>query len=78
VSVADTGDAGDGFPDLVVGYDGRSYLFEVKNPARPPSERKLRPKQVAFRARWRGHYAVVLTLDDCLREMGFLAARVVA
>lgn len=73
VDVEDTADLGNGFPDLVVGWSrhpDRAWLFEVKDPSKPPSARQLTPKEEAFRARWPGHYAVVLTLEDCLREMG--------
>jgi hypothetical protein len=45
---------GGGCPDLLVGYRGRTYLLEVKDGARMPSKRRLRPGQEAFRDRWRG------------------------
>lgn len=73
VSVAVTSSLGNGFPDLVVGHDGphgrRTFCFEVKDPAQPPSARKLTTDEIVFREAWRGHYAIVLTLDDCLAEM---------
>ena len=48
LSVADCADVGDGFPDLVVGYNRSNYLFELKDPEKPPSEQQLTPAQMKF------------------------------
>lgn len=53
--------------DLEVGYRGRTYTIEVKT-----KTGKLRPSQERFRARWQGHYAVVRTVDEALREIGVI------
>jgi Holliday junction resolvase len=53
-SVAITADVGRGFPDLVVGYGGMTYLVEVKNHS------TLRRSQRAFREQWRGGEIVLL------------------
>jgi len=37
---------GGGCPDLLVGLRGRNILMEVKDGARPPSERRLTADQV--------------------------------
>ena len=67
-SVADTSALGNGFPDMVVGYAGTmNYLFEVKDPNKPPSKRKLTPDEQTFKEKWRGQYAVIETVDDALR-----------
>lgn len=73
VSCAVTSSLGGGFPDLVVGHRGRTYLFEVKDPAQPPSARALTTAEQTFEQSWGGHYAVVLTLEDCLRAMGIVS-----
>ncbi len=39
--VTDASHVGNGFPDLVIAKNGRLLLVEVKDGARPPSERKL-------------------------------------
>jgi len=53
-SVVITADVGRGFPDLVVGYGGVTYLVEVKNRS------TLRRSQRAFREQWRGGEIVLL------------------
>jgi len=63
-SVVTTHAVGDGFPDLVVGKFGVNVLVEVKNPEKPPSQRKLTPDQVEFHRDWRGHIFIVETLID--------------
>ncbi len=76
--VYDTSGVGGGFPDLVVQYGGITELWEVKDPAKPPSARKLNPRQQGIRAA--GLYArTVMTVADVNRarsEMVGLAAAI--
>ena len=57
---------GDGFPDLVVGSGQRNYLFEVKDPSTPLSQRKLTRGEEFFKNKWNGQYAVIETVDDAI------------
>jgi hypothetical protein len=53
--------------DLLVGYRGRTFLIEVKDPAQPPSARKLTAGEARFRDEWKGSpYYVVHTFDEAL------------
>lgn len=61
---------GGGVPDLLVGFRGACYVLEVKDPAKPPSKRKLTPDELAWRAGWAGQYAVVTTEDEALQAVG--------
>jgi hypothetical protein len=73
---------GGGVPDLLVGREvptggpfgreRRTFLIEVKDGARPPSERKLTPDQVLWHREWRGHVAVAESVEDALRVVGLL------
>ena len=65
-SVAVTSSAGDGFPDLVVGYYGRNWLIEVKDGAKPPSRQKLTPEQEQFFIGWHGQIDIVTSLDEAI------------
>ncbi len=56
---------GMGFPDLTVGFRGRTYLLEVKMP-----KGKLTEAEVLFFANWRGNAAVVRSVDDALIAIG--------
>ena len=58
---------GGGFPDLVVGYGGTTYLLEVKNPNKPKADRQLTPEQSIFFCFWRGHVEMVLTPEEALQ-----------
>ena len=62
--------AGAGFPDLTVGWQGRTYLLEIKNPDAPKSSRQLTPDQVVWHDQWRGHVAVVMTVKEALEAIG--------
>ena len=66
LSVALLHRAGEGFPDLVVGYGGLSGLVEVKDGDKPPSARKLTKKQIQFREEWRGDYTVIKDTDEAI------------
>ena len=64
-TVFDAKGAGDGFPDLVVGWRGRNFLFEVK-----PKGGKLRgEKQCDFHKNWQGQKAVVYSTADALAKI---------
>ena len=65
-SVTPAHSMGGGFPDLVVGYQGETYLLEVKDGDKPPSARKLTPDQEKWHAEWKGHKAVVKSVKEAL------------
>lgn len=71
-SVAVTSGVGVGFPDIVVGYKGQNFLFEVKDPAKPPSARKLTNDQEEFHWKWRGQIDVIETADEAIEIMGMM------
>jgi hypothetical protein len=68
-SVYDASACGEGFPDLVVGWRGRNYLFEVKNPEMSPSRRALTEPQEAFHGSWQGQVHVVHSAAEMLAIM---------
>lgn len=49
MTVVDLGDVGGGCPDLLVGYNGRNWLFEVKT-----EKGRLNGAQVEFMRNWTG------------------------
>lgn len=71
-SVEVTSSVGKGFPDIVVGFRNKNYLFEIKDPSKPPSKRDLTPEQRIFHNLWYGHVKVIHTADDAFREMGLM------
>lgn len=52
--------------DLLVGWRGRTMLLEVKDGKKRPSRRKLTTDQTLFVAEWRGHCAVVESVDQAI------------
>lgn len=57
------GDAGKGFPDLIVGVAGVNVFLEVKVPG---EEESLTPDQVKWHAAWQGQRDVVSSLEDAI------------
>ena len=51
--------------DIVVGYEGRNYLMEVKRPGEP-----LQFNQHKFLTEWKGQKALVTTLEEALHVVG--------
>lgn len=45
---------GGGCPDLLVGYCGQDFLLEVKDGAKEPRKRRLRPNQAEWHSTWKG------------------------
>ncbi len=53
--------------DLLVGYRGKTFLMEVKDPAQPPSKRQLTEGEAEFKQRWRGStYHIVHSVDEAI------------
>lgn len=69
MSVADTSRLGDGFPDIVVGWRGVNGMFEIKDPSRKPSERRLTDDEDKFHTAWKGQIAKVETAEEVLAMM---------
>lgn len=68
-STLDCSAVGCGFPDLVVGRLGKTYLLEIKNPA---TRGKLNKLQQAFFDMWRGQAAVVYNIEEAFEIVGIL------
>ena len=71
VSVAITSALGNGFPDLVVGYNGVNYLIELKDGNKTASQRKLTPDEVKFQSEWKGNYHVCNNADEIIQIILF-------
>jgi len=65
-SVQSLASIGKGCPDVLWAKDGKAGVIEIKNPAQPPSKRRLTEDEDAWRKNWRGEYMVAETLADAL------------
>lgn len=57
---------GGGVPDLLVGYKGTNYLFEVKNITTSYGKTGLNNIQKEWHVNWSGQVNVVTTIDEAL------------
>lgn len=72
-SVQSLAGVGKGVPDLLVGFQGKTLLMEIKDGRKTPSERRLTEDQVRWHGAWRGGpLAVVDGVDAALRMLGVL------
>ena len=69
VSVVSLASVGGGVPDILVGFRRRNYIFEIKDPDKIPSQRKLTKAQKEFHETWRGQVAVAETFGEILETM---------
>ena len=66
---------GGGVPDLLVGFRRQTYLLEVKDGQKPPSQRELTPDQVQWHCAWGGGACVVVnSVDEALTAIGACTA----
>lgn len=61
---------GRGCPDLLVGYLGRNWLFEVKDGSLSPSRRALTDDQIKWHGGWRGAVEVINGAEEALQLIG--------
>lgn len=61
---------GKGCPDLLVGFRGGNYLFEVKDGEKPPSARQLTTDEADWQRLWNGDVTTVLSAEEALAELG--------
>ena len=75
-TVADTHEVGDGFPDIVVGFRGQTYLIEIKNPS---GFNRLTTMERHWHHDWRGApVLIVRSVDEALVAIGAIVPLPVA
>jgi hypothetical protein len=62
--VYDSSANGRGFPDAAVSFGGRTWLIEIKDGAKYPSQRKLTDAQVKFHAEWQAKIYIIETVEQ--------------
>lgn len=67
ISVLHLHTVGKGCPDLLLGAGKINKLVEVKDPKKPPSQRKLTEDEKCFHESWNGQVDVVENIDDVLK-----------
>ena len=68
-SVLSLASVGNGCPDLLVGFSGKTHLIEVKDGTKPTSERRLTPDQRKWFDTWRGGLVVVVDNTDTVHGL---------
>ena len=67
---------GSGCPDLLCALaNGETFLIEVKDGSKPPSDQNLTKDQVVWHARWRGRVHIVNSVDQALEVVAIYRAR---
>lgn len=55
------------FCDIIVGFKGKNYLFEIKK----GHKSKLTPGETLFQQNWEGQVKTITSVDEVLSEIGF-------
>ena len=62
-------EVGKGCPDILVGYWGMNWLFEIKDPEQPPSKRKLTSDEREFFKQWEGQAEIIHSAEEAIGLM---------
>ena len=73
-TVAITSALGDGFPDIVVGYNGFNALVEIKDGSKYASQQQLTLDEAKFCSEWKGHYTIIKSVADCESLLNYLGS----
>ena len=65
-TVLDLSGAGEGCPDILIGYQGRNILAEIKDATCKRWKGRLRGPQIEFFDTWLGQVAKVTTPEEAL------------
>jgi hypothetical protein len=68
-SVKSCAQLGHGWPDIAVGWRGRNFFFEIKDPKRKPSERVLTTDEKAWHYCWNGQVCVIESVEAAFEVM---------
>ena len=60
---------GKGCPDLLVGFQKRNYLMEVKDGRKTESRKQLTKDQVFWHDDWNGLVYIVYSVDDAIQVL---------
>ena len=61
-----------GMDDLLVGFNGRSYWFEIKDPSKTKKKNgdykagAIKPSQQKLLHEWRGHYSICCSAEEII------------
>jgi len=64
-----------GMDDIAVGYNGKTYWFELKDPAKTLNKNgdykagAIKESQIKLHAEWKGHYSIVHSIEQILAEL---------
>lgn len=64
-----------GMDDILVGARGKTYWFEIKDPEKAVKKKggfkagAIKDSQIKLAAEWKGHYAIVHSLEQILEEI---------
>ena len=68
--IIDTSGHGGGFPDLIVGFNGMTFLVEIKNLKTQYGRAGLNKNQQKWKARWTGGpYCIVTDIESAIRAI---------
>ena len=64
-----------GMDDLLVGWKGRTYWFEIKDPAKTKKKNgefkagAIKDSQIKLAAEWKGHYQIVSSFEEIIEAI---------
>ena len=65
---------GKGCPDIMVGRNGRTYLYEIKNPETDRDHRRLTDHERQWHAMWKGHVRIAHSTAEIVEDINNVEA----
>lgn len=65
-SVRSLAQIGKGLPDLLVGFRGKNFLFEIKDGSKSKSQKKLTTDEQLFFDTWKGSAYLIESLEEAI------------
>ena len=72
ITVTNLSACGGGVPDLLIGYSGKNYLAEVKNPLQSKRDQRLTPAQNKYHLEWRGQVSIIRYTAELLEIINYM------
>jgi hypothetical protein len=70
-TVISTSNLGSGFPDILVGFRGLNWLFEIKDGSKQQSKQRLTDDEKDFHLAWSGQVHVITSAQQAIDIMCF-------
>lgn len=71
IKIHDISSVGGGIGDILLGFRGKNFLFEIKNPEQCEAHKRLTSAEKKFHETWTGQISTVESVEDILTAINY-------